>query len=217
MRGIMALRQNFVVAISPSSLPTLRQEHVGKVVLFIFRQHVHVLPELMCLRRATCLSYSLFLRCRICVRLLNWIQKETKLDVQLLACTLLQFNIPQGAIVLDLTSLAYQPKSRELSSHPKRHVTSALSEQKLAYPADTRELDEDEVDKPRVRPDRIAISEKKDDKLLVQPTSRKEPVEEQRESAAARRVSCTVTKKRRTSNLPRFICHTGTRGVREVA
>ena len=101
--------------------------------------------------------------------------------------------------MLDLTSLAYQPKSRERSAHPKRHVTSALSEQKLAYPADTRELDEDEVDKPRVRPDRIAISEKKDDKLLVQPTSRKEPVEEQRESAAARKISCTVTKKRRTS------------------
>ena len=213
----MALRQSFAVAISPSSLPTLRQEHVGKVVLFIFRQHVHVLPELMCLRRATCLSYSLFLRCRIWVRLFNWIQTETKLHDQLLACTLLQLNIPQCAIVLELTGLAYQPKSRERSAHPKRHVTSALSEQKLAYPADTRELDEDEVDKPRVRPDCIAISEKKDDKLLVQPTSRKEPVEEQRESAAARRISCTVTKKKRTSSLPRFICHTATRGVREVA
>ena len=213
----MALRQSFAVAISPSCLPTLRQKLVGKVVLFIFRQHVHVLPELVCLRRATCLSYSLFLRCRICVWLLNWIQKETKLRVHFLACTVLQPNIPQCAIVLDLTSLAYQPKSCERSAHPKRHVTSALWEQKLAYPADTRELDEDEVDKLRVRPERIAISDNKDDKLWVQPTSRKEPVQEQRESAAARRVSCTVTKKKRTSSLPRYICHTGTKGVREVA
>ena len=32
-----------------------------------------------------------------------------------------------GHIVLDLTSLAYEPKSRERSGHPKRHVTFALS------------------------------------------------------------------------------------------
>ena len=51
-------------------------------------------------------------------------------------------------IVLDLTSLAFQPKSRERSPHPKRHVTFALSEQKSAYPAHTRELDEDDADKP---------------------------------------------------------------------
>ena len=35
-------------------------------------------------------------------------------------------------IVLDLTSLAYQPKSRERSPHPKRHVTFALSDQKIS-------------------------------------------------------------------------------------
>ena len=31
-----------------------------------------------------------------------------------------------GHIVLDLTSLAYQPKSRERAAHPKRHVTFAM-------------------------------------------------------------------------------------------
>ena len=54
-----------------------------------------------------------------------------------------------GHIVLDLTSLAYQPKSRERFAHPKRHVTFAPSELQLAYPAHTRELDEDEDDKPQ--------------------------------------------------------------------
>ena len=43
-------------------LPPLKQKLVEKVVLFIFRQHLHVLQELMCLRRATCLSYSPFTR-----------------------------------------------------------------------------------------------------------------------------------------------------------
>ena len=42
-----------------------------------------------------------------------------------------------GHIVLDLTSLPYKPKSRERSAHPKRHVTSALSEQQSSYPAHT--------------------------------------------------------------------------------
>ena len=67
------------------------------------------------------------------------------------------------------------PNLHEQLVHPKRHVTFALSEQKTAYPAHTRELYEDE-----------------DDQLLVQPTSRKEPVEEKRESAAARRVPAQV-------------------------
>ena len=39
-----------------------------------------------------------------------------------------------GHVVLDLTSLAYQPptKSREQPAHPKRHVTFAMSERKPA-------------------------------------------------------------------------------------
>ena len=47
-------------------------------------------------------------------------------------------------MVSDLTSLAHQPKLRERPTHPKRHVTFALSEKKSAYPAHTRKLDEDE-------------------------------------------------------------------------
>ena len=43
-------------------LPILRRKLVLKVVLFTFRQHLHVLPELTHLRRTTCLSYSPSLR-----------------------------------------------------------------------------------------------------------------------------------------------------------
>ena len=93
--------------------------------------------------------------------------------------------------MLDLTSLACQPKSRERSTHPKRQV-SALSEQKSAYPAHTRELDEDEDDKPLVRPDRPTVSADEDDQPLVQTASRKELVEEKRESTAHRRVPALV-------------------------
>ena len=80
--------------------------------------------------------------------------------------------------MLDLTSLAYQPKLRELSTHPKRHVTFALLEQISAYPDHKRELDEDEDDKPLVGSDRTARSEDEDFEPLVQPTTRKERVEE---------------------------------------
>ena len=77
-----------------SGLFSLNSEtkNVGKVVLFTFRQHLQF-------PRATCLSYSPFLRWRIWVRQLNWIQKERKLHVQLFACTLLQLNTPQWAIL----------------------------------------------------------------------------------------------------------------------
>ena len=90
--------------------------------------------------------------------------------------------------MLDLTSLAYQPKSRERSARRTKHVTLALSQRRSAYAAHTRELDEDEDEQPLVRSDGKADSEDEDDKPLVQLTSRKEPVEDKRESAAARRV-----------------------------
>ena len=113
-----------------------------------------------------------------------------------------------GLFVLDLTSLAYQPKSCERSTHPKRHV-SALSEQKSAYPAHTRELDEDEDDKPLVRPDRPTVSEDEDDQPLVQNASRKELVEEKRDSTAHRRVPAPVRRRKRSSSMARSIYHTG--------
>ena len=62
MHCTMALRRIFAIVISPLCLPTLTQRLVLKVVLFILRQHLHVLPELTYLRRATCLSYSLLPR-----------------------------------------------------------------------------------------------------------------------------------------------------------
>ena len=99
-----------------------------------------------------------------------------------------------GHIVLHLTDLAYQPKWRERSVRPKKHVTFALSEQTSAYPVHTRELDEDEDDKPLVRPDRSAVSEDEDDNPLVQPSSRDEPVK--RESAAERRVLAQIRRRK---------------------
>ena len=93
-----------------------------------------------------------------------------------------------------MTDLAYQPKWRERSVRPKKHVTFALSEQKSAYPVHTRELDEDEDDKPLVRPDRSAVSEDEDDTHLVQPASRDEPVK--RESAAERRVLAQIRRRK---------------------
>ena len=70
-----------------------------------------------------------------------------------------------GHIVLDLTSLAYQPttKSREQPGYPKRHVTFAMSERKPADPAHAPDMDEDEDE---------------DDKPLVRPASRKELAQE---------------------------------------
>ena len=100
---------------------------------------------------------------------------------------------------MDLTSLAYQPKSRERSAHLKRHVTFALSEQKSAYPAHARELDEDDDDKPLVCPEPITVSEDEDDERLVRPSSRKEPVKEKRDSAAERSIPTSL---RRRKGLP---------------
>ena len=55
-------------------------------------------------------------------------------------------------IVLDLTSVAYQPKSRERSARPRKHLTFALSQRKSAYLARVQKLDDDEDDKPSVQP-----------------------------------------------------------------
>ena len=211
MRCIMALRQSFALAISPLCLPTLGQKLVGRVVLFIFRQHLHVLPELTCLRRATCLS---------CSPLGLTIEFNPKGDN--ITCPAIGlYSSPadhstMGHIVLDLTSLAYQPKSRARSARPKKHVTFfALSEQKSAYPARTRELDEDEHDKPLVCPDRTAVSQDEDDKPQVQSASRGETVK--RECASKRKRSYTVTKKIGTSSPERSICQAGTGYVRNFA
>ena len=76
-----------------------------------------------------------------------------------------------GHIVWDLTSLTYQPKSRERSTHPKRHVTFALKDNKSVCPIHSSEPDKDEDDKPFVHSDRTADSEDEYGKLLVQPSS----------------------------------------------
>ena len=87
----MALRQNFALAISPLCSPTVRQRPVGRVVLFIFRQHLHLLPESK-VDKIRCPSFGLY---------------SSPSESSTI-----------GHIVLDLTSLAYQPKLRERSVHP---------------------------------------------------------------------------------------------------
>ena len=100
-----------------------------------------------------------------------------------------------GHIVLDLTSLACQPKLRERSARPTKHVTTSQSLQKSAYPALPQELDDDEDDKPLVRPDRTTVSEDEDeDKPLVQPAPKGEPLK--RESSATRRVPTLVRRRK---------------------
>ena len=93
-----------------------------------------------------------------------------------------------GHIVLDFASLAYQPKSRARSTHPKRHCDTRLDRSKFCVPSS------DDDDKPLVRSDHAADSEDEDDKPLVQPSSRKELVEEKRESATERRTPAHLLK-----------------------
>ena len=95
-----------------------------------------------------------------------------------------------------MTSLAYQPKSSERSPHPERHETFALSEQQSANPAHTRELDEDDADKPLVCPDRSIVSEDEDDEPLIRPSTRTESIKEKRESAAERIVPTPLRRRK---------------------
>ena len=81
-----------------------------------------------------------------------------------------------GHIVLDLTSLAYQPttKSRERSGHPRRHVTFAMSERKTSISSSyTYDMHEDEDDGPFAQRDHIVVSDDEDDQPLVRPASKK--------------------------------------------
>ena len=98
-----------------------------------------------------------------------------------------------GHIPLDLTTLAYQPKSREPSSRLAKYVTFALSQRKSAYPARVQKLDDDEDDKPLVRSDCTTVSdeEDEDDKPLVQPPSARK-----RGSSAIRRVPTPLRRRK---------------------
>ena len=51
-----------------------------------------------------------------------------------ITCPAFGLHTTMGHIVLDLTSLTYQPKWRERSTHPKRHVTFALTDKKICVP-----------------------------------------------------------------------------------
>ena len=84
-----------------------------------------------------------------------------------------------GHVVLDLTSLTYQPKSHKRSARSAKQITFAVSEGKSG-------LDDDEDGKPLVRSDRTTVPEDEDEenKPLVQPASGDKRLK--RESSAIR-------------------------------
>ena len=123
MRCIVVLRQNSILAISLLCLPTLRQKLVGKVLLFIFRQNHHVLPELVCLRRAACLFFFSFPRMQILGITLELDPKGAKITCP--AFGLYSSPVEHSTmehVVLDLSSHAYQPRSRERSPRPTKRL-----------------------------------------------------------------------------------------------
>ena len=62
--------------------------------------------------------------------------------------------------------VSHNPVSDRLT---RRDMYLLCHNKKSAYPAHTRELDEDEDDRPLVRPDRPTVSADEYDKPLVQP------------------------------------------------
>ena len=90
-----------------------------------------------------------------------------------------------GRIVLDMTSLAYQPTtmSRERCGHPRRHVNFAMSERKTAYPAHAQDMYEDEDERPIAQRDHTVVSDDGDGQPLVQSAPKKEPAKEMRDPA----------------------------------
>ena len=131
-RGMMALRRSFAFALSPLCLPTRRQKIVLKVVLFTAQQHLHVDVLERCDVRIL-LFLSLMINFGMTIEL---DPNEDKVTCPALGL----YSSPaeystMGHSVSELASLAYQPKSRERSARPKKHVTFSLSEQRSAYPA----------------------------------------------------------------------------------
>ena len=153
---------------------TLRQT-CWKVVIFTVRHHLHVLPELMCLKRATCLSYSPFPQMQNMGITLELEPEGAKITWPVFGL----YSSPIEYSTMGHIGLAYQPKSRERLARSTKHVTFAPSQRKSAYRASVQELDDDEGDKPLVRPGRTAVSkdEDADDKFLVQPASKEKNVE----------------------------------------
>ena len=105
--------------------PTPRQKRVWKAALFTFQQHNHVLPWLMWFRQVMYI-------CCFPLQMRN-LGMTIELNPQGDKITCPAFGLYSfpteystiGHIVLDLTSITYQPatESRERTGHPRRHVT----------------------------------------------------------------------------------------------
>ena len=126
----MAFHQRFTHATNPLCLPTLRWRLVGKVALFICRLHVR--PELMCWKpRNVPVSFS--------VPQMKNVGMTIELDPKADKITCPAFGLYSspaeystvGHTVLDLTRLAYQPKTRERTPHSRRHVTFCTDREEI--------------------------------------------------------------------------------------
>ena len=143
----MALRQNFAVAISRVCLQTLRQNFFWESCI------IHFPTTHPCSTRADVLEtgdvpilFSLSQMKNLCMTMkLDPTGDKITFQAFGLYCSPAEYYT-MGHVVLDLTSLAYQPQSRERFARPKKLVTFSLSEQKSAYPTHTRELDKNEDD-----------------------------------------------------------------------
>ena len=141
-----------------------------------------------------CLSHSLFLRWKTWEGLLSWIRKASKLHVLLLACTLLQLNIYFGTYCFGLHG-SYVPVKIAWAVPSPKETCEFSTVRKSAHSAHAQELDEDDDDKPLVRPDRASVSEDENDEPLVQPSSRTESIKEKRESAKERSIRTPLRKR----------------------
>ena len=131
--GIMAQRQNSAVATNPLCSQTHIQKPARKVALFTFQQHHHVQPWLMCLRQVNVPILLSLPQMRNVGMTIELHPRGDKITCPAFGV----FSSPaecstMGHIVLDLTSLTYQPttKSSNRSGHTKKHVIFAMSERK---------------------------------------------------------------------------------------
>ena len=142
-------------------------------------------------RQVMCPSCFPSLRCKIWVRLLNWIQKETKLHVQLLVCIPLQLNAPQrDRVGLDDSCVSANDQVAWATWSPKETCNFC----------------------------HVRANEDMDDKPLVRPASRKEWWRRFSSFGSSKTTfNCTSEEKRRTSSMAGSHCYTGTKCVKGLA
>ena len=137
MHGIVALRRNSAVVTNLSCSPTRRQKPAWRVAVSTFQTTPPCSTKVDVLETG---DVSILFSLSQMRNLGTTIELDPKGDK--ITCPAFGlYSSPAecstiGDIVLDVTSLAYQPatKSREQPGHPKRHAIFAMSERKPAHP-----------------------------------------------------------------------------------